>query len=191
MLYIVGAGICEGDITLKAIEIIKRADVIYGSRKVLERAARFSEIVATKEIRDFSEETYRKITKESCQRDVVVLSSGDPMVAGMGKVLKKFCKKFEIVSGISSVQRALAIIGADLTDVVVVDAHAKDPKNLLEMLKLRDLLILTDRQFKLDIFEDRDVLIIENICMDCERVRTGKARDLEVESDYAIVYVRR
>ena len=190
MLYIVGAGICEGDITLKAIEVIKSADVIYGSRKILERVTRFSEMVAEREIEDFSEETYRKIAEESRQKNVVVVSSGDPMVAGMGKVLKKFCE-FEVVPGISSVQKALAIIGADLTDVVVVDAHAKDPKNLLEMLKFRDLLILADRQFKLDIFGDRDVLIIENICMDNKRVRAGKAGDLEIESDYTIVYVRR
>ena len=52
--------------------------------------------------------------------DAVVLSTGDPMLAGLGKT------GTAVVPGISSLQVAAARLGIPLTRIVVVDAHAKD-----------------------------------------------------------------
>ena len=110
------------------------------------------------------------------------------MVAGLGRRLKRA----KIEPGISSVQVALARLGIDLTDVVVVDAHAKDfDLSVLELLKYRHLLILTDRRFDVRKLGNRNIVLLENLCMSGDRVRGGFTDDVEVESDYTIIFVEK
>ncbi|RLI78224.1 precorrin-6y C5,15-methyltransferase (decarboxylating) subunit CbiE [Archaeoglobales archaeon] len=184
MLYVVGVGVCKGHLTRKAIELIKNADVVYGSKRALKLAEDY--IVCEKRVMKYSDDEYRRIEKESKDKNVVILSTGDPMVSGLGT---KFNGSIE--PGISSVQVALVKLGVDLCDVVVVDAHAKKPENLNELLRFRHLLILADRKFDISIFGDRGVYLMENLCMENEKVVCDKAVGLEVRSDYTIVFVRR
>uniref|UniRef100_A0A7C3YQ59 Cobalt-precorrin-7 (C(5))-methyltransferase n=1 Tax=Geoglobus ahangari TaxID=113653 RepID=A0A7C3YQ59_9EURY len=184
MLYIVGVGVCKGHLTERAIELIRNADVIYGSRRALKLAEKY--IRSEKRIMSYNDAEYKRIEEESKNKNVVVLSTGDPMVSGLG------CKLNGLIEpGISSVQVALAKLGVDLCDVIVVDAHAKKPENLNELLKFRHLLILADKKFDIKIFGNRKVYLMENLCMENERIVFGKGSDLEIKSDYAIIFVRR
>lgn len=178
MLRIIGVGICEGQITERAKDMISSAEVVYGSERALKLAEKWigGEKVLLKK---FSREVYAEIEKEGEKRDVAVLSTGDPMVAGLGK----FFRKAEIEPGISSVQLALSKLRIDLCEVLVVNAHGKR----FEIGK-RDLLILADKNFDLSVFGDKQIVIIEDICSG-EKIKKGLASDLKVESNNVIIYV--
>ncbi len=184
MIDIVGVGICNGHLTKRAIELIKNADLIYGSKRALKLAEDY--ISCEKRLVKYCIEEYSRIEKESRDKNVVVLSTGDPMVSGLGSKINGI-----VEPGISSVQLALAKLGIDLCDVAVVDAHAKKAENLEELLKLRHLLILADKNFDVSVFGDKEIYLIENLCMRNENIIFGKAIDLDVKSDYTIVFVRR
>lgn len=178
MLRIIGVGICEGQITDRAKEMIEKAEVVYGSERALRLADRWirGERVLMKK---FSSEIYSEIEKESERREIAVLSTGDPMVAGLGK----FFKKAEIEPGISSVQLALSRLKIDLCDVLVVNAHGRR----FEIGK-RGLLILADKNFDLSIFGEKEIFVIEDMCSG-EKFKRGPASDLKLESNNAIIYV--
>lgn len=182
MLNIVGVGICEGQITERASKLISNAEVVFGSRRAIQLASRFikGELF---ELKSFGEETYREIERIAQQRNVVVLSTGDPMVAGLGKKLKG-----NVEPGISSVQIALAKLREDLCETVVIDAHAKRAERDFELIEKRNLLILADRNFDPSVFGRRKVAIIEEICGN-ERLLVGRAEELRISSDYSIVFV--
>ncbi|NHW23999.1 MAG: precorrin-6y C5,15-methyltransferase (decarboxylating) subunit CbiE [Archaeoglobales archaeon] len=182
MLNIVGVGICEGQITERASKLISQAEVVFGSRRALMLASKFisGEFV---EIKKFEDETYREIEKLAEKRNVVVLSTGDPMVAGLGKRLKG-----NVEPGISSIQLALARLKEDLCSTVVIDAHARKAEDELELIERRNLLILADRGFDPSLLGKRRAALIEDICGN-ERISFGRAEELRISSDYSIVFV--
>jgi len=186
MLHVVGVGICRGQITRRAAEIIRRADVIFGSRRAFglaEELVRGEKVI----ISSFTADVYREIERLSERKEVVVLSTGDPMVSGLGT---KF-RECHVEPGISSVQEALARLRRDLCEVAVVDAHGRRlGEEDLELLKHRHLLILADKNFDLRLLRGRRVVILENLCGE-ERIRKGNAETLEVRSDYTIIFVER
>jgi len=195
MIWIVGSGTCRGQITERAKEIIERSEVIYGSRRALELAGVLEDSRA-KILRSFKGDEIRRIVEEGREKEVAVVSTGDPMVAGLGRVLREIAGesevKIEIEPAISSVQVALAKLKVDLTEVAVVDCHAKDfDAELTELLKYRHLLILADSRFPFEKLGRRKVTLLENLCMEGERIREGYADSVEVESDYTIIFVER
>jgi len=179
MLHIVGAGICEGHITEVGKKIIEEAEVVYGSKRALKLVEKYinGEKVVLK---SFDEEIRREIEKEAEGKNVVVVSTGDPLVSGLGTLFKGV-----IVPGISSVQVALARLRIDLCDVLVVDAHAKKFE-----LKNRHLLILADKRFDVSTFGNREVVILENLCEKDERVIYGFADKIKLRSNYSIIFVK-
>ena len=178
MLYVVGVGPAEGYLTDRAKEIISKARVVYGSRRAIEYAKEHirGEIRVLKK---FGAEVYREIEEAARSEDVVILSTGDPMVSGLGKKLSGV-----VEPGISSVQLALARLKVDLTEIVVVDAHGRDSyREIEEALRFRGkVLILADKSFDLGRLKGK-VLVLENLGLENERI--GK----EISSDLAIVYV--
>jgi len=187
MIWIVGSGICRGHVTENVREIVSKAEVIYGSRRALKLLGVENDSRA-RVIVKFGGSEIEKIILEGKDKNVVVVSTGDPMVAGLGK----FFREGFVEPGISSVQVALARLKVDLTEVVVVDCHAKefDPE-CLNFLNRRHLLILADRKFEVSKLGKRRVKILENLCSENEEMREGLAEELKVNSDYALVFVER
>jgi len=183
MLYIVGVGVAEGYLTERAIRLIKEAEVVYGSKRAVELAKKH----IRGEIRvmtSFGEDIYREIENEAKDKRVVVLSTGDPMVSGLGRFLKG-----EIEPGISSVQLALARLKLDLTDVVIVDSHAKESyEEIKRALKIRGkVLVLADRNFDLKKIDEKvKIVVLENLGLNDEKI--SKISD-EITSDRTIVYL--
>lgn len=156
MIWIVGSGTCRGNTTENVRNIIKNAEIVFGSRRALEIADAKKGVV----ISDFSRESIKSIVEENRNKEIVFVSTGDPMVSGLGRLISEVAEElsveFQIEPGISSVQVALARLGVDLTDVVVVDCHARDLEDeMLDFLKYRHLLILADRKFDLKVFGER------------------------------------
>ncbi len=184
MLIIVGAGICKGHLTDRAKEAIRRADVVFGSKKAVELVKEY--INGKIEImKKFNEEEFSKIENLAKTLNVVVLSTGDPMVSGLGTKLRGL-----VEPGISSVQMALAKLGVDLCDVVVVDAHARRDIDL-DLLKYRHLLVLADKKFDPSVFGHREITVIENICMENENMFSCFADEVKLKSDYSIIFVKK
>lgn len=119
-MKVVGVGCGPAMLTEEAIRAIREATEIHGSRRAIEMArphiAKGCRVV---EIRDFS-------TLADLPRQAVVLSTGDPMLAGLGHL------GGEVIPGISSLQVAAARLHIPLTRVVVVDAHARDHAEAVE-----------------------------------------------------------
>lgn len=113
-MKIVGVGCGPGMLTECAIDTIASAKEIWGSRRALEIVSSYLPLSA--EIHVISD--YKRL--KDLDPGAVVLSTGDPMLAGLGYL------KGEVIPGISSLQYASAKLGFRLTRTVVVDVHGKD-----------------------------------------------------------------
>lgn len=113
-MIVVGVGCGPGMLTVDAIDRLRRAKNVYGSDRALEM------------VRQYLPADCKAITLRDYSRlgdlpeDSVVLSTGDPMLAGLGHLGE------EVVPGISSMQCAFSRLRLPLTRAVVVDAHGKD-----------------------------------------------------------------
>lgn len=184
MLRIVGVGICEGHITERAAKIISEAEIIFGSRRAIDLVSKYIRGKVF-EIRKFGKEVYSEIEKIGAEKEVVVLSTGDPMVAGLGSKIDGI-----VEPGISSVQLALAKVREDLCRTVIIDSHARKADEEFDLIAKRNLLILADKSFDPSVFGKKRAALIEDLCRN-ERFVVGKAEELEIRSDYAIVFVWR
>lgn len=113
-MKVVGVGCGPGMLTEAAIAAIRDADEIHGSERAIERAASYIRAECPVHI----------ITDYKALRTLpdtaVVLSTGDPMLAGLGFL------GGDVISGISSYQYACAKLGVPMTKTAIVNAHAKD-----------------------------------------------------------------
>jgi cobalt-precorrin-7 (C5)-methyltransferase len=117
-MKIVGVGCGPGMLTEEAIRVLSDARRVYGSRRAIEIARhalpRSCEI---HEIRDYS--------SLDLPGDAVLLSTGDPLLAGLGE------RDGEVIPGISSLQLAFARLRLPLVKAAVVDGHGRDPRQAI------------------------------------------------------------
>ncbi|MDD1663715.1 MAG: cobalt-precorrin-7 (C(5))-methyltransferase [Methanomicrobiales archaeon] len=141
-MKIVGVGCGPGMLTEEAVLALKGARRVYGSRRAIEIArsalARSCEI---HEIRDYS--------SLDLPEDAVLLSTGDPMLAGLGD------RCGEVIPGISSLQLAFARLRLPLVKVAVVDGHNRDPGRAIsdtveEVRRGKIVFLLPDPSFPLE-----------------------------------------
>ncbi len=113
-MKVVGVGCGPGMLTGEAARVIAAAALVYGSARAI--------ALARPHIRDGCEvheiDDYKAL--RSLPEDAVVLSTGDPMLAGLGYL------GGEVVPGISSMQVAFARLGVSQVRGVVVNAHGRD-----------------------------------------------------------------
>ena len=156
--YLVGAG--PGDpklITLRAVELIKKADVVLYDRLVSKKILamipkRAVSIYVGRAVGD--DTTHQENTNElmvkyaQLKKSVVRLKGGDPIIFGRGgeeaEFLKSFNVKYEIVPGITSGIGSATYAGIPLThrqfasSVVFVTGH-EDPEKKTEVVKWKKL----------------------------------------------------
>ena len=157
-VYLVGAGPGDPDlITLKAIELIKKADVVLYdrlvSKKILKMIPKRSKsIYVGRAVGD--DTTHQDNTNElmvkyaKLKKTVVRLKGGDPIIFGRGgeeaEFLKSFKIKYEIIPGITSGIGSATYAGIPLThrqfssSVVFVTGH-EDPEKKTEVVKWKKL----------------------------------------------------
>ena len=157
-VYLVGAG--PGDpklITIRAIELIKKADVVLYDRLVSKKILamipkRAVSIYVGREVGD--DTTHQENTNElmvkyaQLKKSVVRLKGGDPIIFGRGgeeaEFLKSFNVKYEIIPGITSGIGSATYAGIPLThrqfasSVVFVTGH-EDPEKKTEVVKWKKL----------------------------------------------------
>ncbi|MFA6226611.1 MAG: cobalt-precorrin-7 (C(5))-methyltransferase [Methanoregula sp.] len=112
-MIIIGVGCGPGMLTEQAIQVIGLAKKIYGSDRAIEIARTFiSPECDVRTINDFK-------ALHQLPEDIVVLSTGDPMLAGLGYL------SGTVIPGISSLQVAAARLHIPLARIAVVVAHGK------------------------------------------------------------------
>jgi cobalt-precorrin-7 (C5)-methyltransferase len=110
-MKIVGVGCGPGMLTEEAIRVIGSATLVYGSDRAIGIARHYIAPRCTvKTIDDFK-------ALHTLPADAVILSTGDPMLAGLGYL------NGEVVPGISSLQIAAARLRIPLARIVPVVAH--------------------------------------------------------------------
>ena len=157
-VYLVGADPGDPDlITLKAIELIKKADVVLYDRLVSKKILtmipkRCKSIYVGRAVGD--DTTHQDSTNElmvkyaKLKKTVVRLKGGDPIIFGRGgeeaEFLKSFKIKYEIIPGITSGIGSATYAGIPLThrqfasSVVFVTGH-EDPEKKTEVVKWKKL----------------------------------------------------
>ncbi len=144
-MKVVGVGCGPGMLTREAIEAIRTAGHIAGSKRAIEIASEYiPEGVRAEVISDYARITHYP-------PGTVILSTGDPMLAGLGKSAS------EVVPGISSFQIATARLKIPQESCLIIDAHGKDICSVLDSARLglgagRTLFILADPVSDLEAF---------------------------------------
>ncbi|NLT37072.1 MAG: cobalt-precorrin-7 (C(5))-methyltransferase [Methanomassiliicoccus sp.] len=113
-MIVVGVGCGPGMLTMNAMDRLKKAKNVYGSDRALAMVRQY----LPAECRTVTLKDYSRLNE--LPEDSIVLSTGDPMLAGLGHLGE------EVVPGISSMQCAFSRLRLPLTKAVVVDAHGKD-----------------------------------------------------------------
>ena len=112
-MKIIGVGCGPGMLTEQAIREISKAEIIYGSDRAIDLAQSCIPVgCVVKTIDDFKQ-------LKNLPDNVVILSTGDPMLAGLGYL------PGEVICGISSFQLATARLKIPVSRVSVVVAHGK------------------------------------------------------------------
>jgi len=113
-MKIIGVGCGPGMLTEEAIAAIRNATLIYGSSRAIVLAKDYIRPgTAVHSIPDYN-------ALHTLPPEAVVLSTGDPMLAGLGYL------QGEVIPGISSLQVAAARLHLPLVGISVVDAHGKE-----------------------------------------------------------------
>ena len=112
-MIIVGVGIGPGMMTQEAGEAIGRARLIYGSKRSIDLAREYiGPECIVREIGD-----YKGLS--SLPEGAVVLSTGDPMLSGLGYLPGR------VIPGISSLQVACARLKISELNVVPITVHGR------------------------------------------------------------------
>lgn len=173
-MKIVGVGAGPGLLTKEAILAIENARVLFGSKRAIDLA---------KEHITCKAELLTDYTLESLPENAVVLSTGDPMLSGLGKYAKK---NDEIIPGISSLQIACAKLCLEIDRTAVITAHSREIKEvkqqfLIELKNEKNIFILPDKSFGIKEIADfvknngfqRNLMVCEKLGYPDERIAIG------------------
>ncbi|WP_414469972.1 precorrin-3B C(17)-methyltransferase [Methanobacterium sp. ACI-7] len=127
MIKVVGIGPSREDMTLRALNAIKEADVIIGYKAYIKQ---IEDLIEGKEIfkKGMGDEIERAeiaVQKEREGKKVALISSGDPGVFGMANVFFQLIGKYEgveveVIPGVTAASFAASKLGAPLHDFAVI-----------------------------------------------------------------------
>lgn len=161
VVYVVGVG--PGDpeyLTLKGYKAIKDSRIIVGWKSVIDR---FSQILNDKEVivLNYKNETEQltKAIEMGKTENVAILNHGDPSVSDWQFVekIRNLCAdkgvKIEIISGVSSLNIALAKLGLDMNFVGFVTLHVRGDNyrmlnDVISILKMNRVAIVIPEPYK-------------------------------------------
>ena len=170
-MKIVGVGCGPGMLTAEAARTLRGAALIYGSARAIALARDvFPSGCEVHEVAD-----YRDL--RSLPDHAVVLSTGDPMLAGLGYL------PGDVIPGISSLQVAFARLKIPLARAAVVTAHGKDHARAVadareEVLRGRVVFLVADPAFDVQAFAaalplETGVAVCEDLGYPAERIAVG------------------
>lgn len=127
MIKIVGIGPRRDDMTLRAFEAIKDAEVVIGYGGYTRQ---INDLLESKEVisKGMGQEVHRAelaIQYSKNGFNVVLISSGDPGIYGMANVLHQVMGKYsdqeiEVIPGVTAANYSAALLGAPLHDLAII-----------------------------------------------------------------------
>jgi precorrin-6Y C5,15-methyltransferase (decarboxylating) len=144
-VHVIGLGMSPEDLTPKALEIIREAQVLVGGRRLL---GYFPELPARKIV--LGKDTagaLAQIPALAADRRVVVLASGDPLFYGIGPLVVKLLGPEQVVvhPNITAVQAACARLRTAWQDAAIVSLHGRGYEALEAALdRAEKLIVYTD-----------------------------------------------
>jgi cobalt-precorrin-7 (C5)-methyltransferase len=173
-MKIVGVGCGPGMLTEEAARIVGEAKLVYGSKRAIETVHHFfSHGCEIHEITDYG-------NLNALPDHAVILSTGDPMLAGLGYLPGK------VTPGISSLQLAAARLHLPLARVAVVLAHGRDHfqavrETMKELAGGKVVFLIPDPQFDVnglagelaDSFQNCRIVLCEDLGYPEERMLEG------------------
>jgi cobalt-precorrin-7 (C5)-methyltransferase len=173
-MKVIGVGCGPGLLTEQAIRELKKARFAYGS----ERAIGLVRGYLPKNCTVRSIDDYKKLS--TLQDNAVILSTGDPMLAGLGYL------RGEVIPGISSLQIAAARLHLPLSRISVVVAHGRGHEQGMhdtveEVRRGKIVFLLADPKFSVpDLYSRLEALslplqvaVCENLAYPDERISIG------------------
>lgn len=173
-MKIIGVGCGPGLLTEQAKKELKKARFAYGS----ERAIGLARAFLPKQCTVRSIDDYKKI--HTLPENAVILSTGDPMLAGLGYL------NGEVIPGISSLQIAASRLHIPLSRVAVVVAHGHGHERGMrqtvdELRQDKIVFLLADPKFSIADLYLRlagleiplQVAVCENLAYPDERITVG------------------
>ncbi len=204
MIYLIGIGPGSKEcLTLKAINIVKKADVIAGSRRALSLfdIEEHKKYILTKNL---IEELKELIINNKNDGDIAILSTGDPCFSGLLKTLLKYNivnkDEIEVVSGISSIQVAASRLKISWEDYHILTLHGKEEnrKILLNLVKNNEKVIFLPSNLKEDISyllnnginPKKRIWVCENLTYENERILNDDLQNiLNIDDDISYLCV--
>ncbi|MGZ4894724.1 MAG: cobalt-precorrin-7 (C(5))-methyltransferase [Halobacteriota archaeon] len=172
-MKIVGVGAGPGMLTQEAIEAIECARVVYGSPRALAIARDYIKV----------EPIVLKSYDLDVEEDACILSTGDPMLSGLGN---KAPSGSQVIPGISSLQLACARETIDIADVTIIQTHGKGSEHAKKVLETglrakKVIFVIADSSFDVDDIcahlaaegYDGDVALLEDLGYKTERIARG------------------
>ncbi len=173
-MKIIGVGCGPGLLTEQAIQELKRAHSVYGS----DRAIGLARAYLPKDCTARSIDDYKKLME--LPEHAVLLSTGDPMLAGLGYL------NGTVIPGISSLQIAASRLHLPLSRVTVVVAHGRGHEQGMqdtvdEVKRGRIVFLLADPKFRVSDLYCRlaelslplQAAVCENLAYPEERIVVG------------------
>ncbi|HQM67601.1 MAG TPA: cobalt-precorrin-7 (C(5))-methyltransferase [Methanomassiliicoccales archaeon] len=145
-MMVIGVGCAPGLVTVQAMKAIRNAKRLAGSHRALELVAEY--------ISEGCEVTYLTAFAHlgSLPEGTVLLSTGDPMLAGLGCTVPDA----QVLPGISSMQLASARLGIPEERLSVVSAHGRPDqasaieRSVEEVERGRAVFLVADPGFSVD-----------------------------------------
>lgn len=164
-------------LTMEAAAALRRARLIVGSNRAISLVQ--SEIPHGCIVREIDD--YKAL--RSLPDEAVILSTGDPMLSGLGYL------PGEVIPGISSVQLAAARLHISLTGLLVLTAHGRGHTDTIgtaveEIARKRTICLITDPAFDISAVVTRlssvpttRMIICQDIGYPEEKIITGTVTD--------------
>lgn len=185
-LYIIGAGMGHiSDLTEYAADIIKKADIVYGSSRLYEQYKVLNNNILAPKYSDIES----VLEKETLQK-TVLLVSGDVLFYSIAKKIhEKFMNKFniELIPGISSMQYFLSKLNIINYNIKAVSMHGRNNSCLGAVSYNEYTFMLTGGDKKADNIINElynaglDYVYVyagENLHSENERIVSGKISDM-------------
>jgi cobalt-precorrin-7 (C5)-methyltransferase len=177
-MIVLGVGCGPRMLTQEAITVLAGSSLVYGSPRSLEMVREFLPPgCVEREIEDYS-------NMGSIPEKAVVLSTGDPMLAGLGKHADT------VVPGISSLQVAFARLKLDLCLISVVNAHGRNAEEATseaveEVRRGKNVFMLAQPSYDVQMLADAllrnamncHIAVCEDLGYENERIAVGTASD--------------
>lgn len=185
-LYIIGAGMGHiSDLTEYAADIIKNADIVYGSARLYEQYKVLNTNISAPKYSEIE-----SVLEKDTLKNTVLLVSGDVLFYSIAKkIQEKFNEKYniELVPGISSMQYFLSKLNIIDYNVKAVSMHGRNNSCLGPVCYNEYTFMLTGGDKKADNIINElynaglDYVYVyagENLHSDDERIVSGKISDM-------------